>query len=733
MTQRLASGSLALRALALQAMCLQALVVPLFSFIALMPLVTATRAAEAEFERDVRPILKAYCWHCHGEEPELGGELDARLVRTLIKGGETGPAVVAGKPDESLLLKRILSDEMPPGEKKLNATQKQTIANWIKAGARHSRPEPEQLPIGEILTDDDRNHWAFQPAVRPELPQVKDGQQCITPIDRFLLARLEAVGQGFSPEADRLTLMRRVSFDLTGLPPSPADVEKFQNAESPDWYERYVDLLLSSPAYGERWARHWLDVVGYADSNGYTEKDTPRDWTWKYRDYVIRAINDDMPWDRFITEQLAGDELIAHSFDDLDEADAQKLVATAYLRLVPDGTGEAGNNMEARNDTIAETVKVVSSSLLGLTVGCAQCHAHRYDPITQVDYYRLRAVLAPALNMQTWKKPTERLVSLWSADTRRQAELVDAEQACIKYEREAALDELVAETFEQELMKLPEEVRQTARTARATAAKSRTEEQKELIKQYPFLNVDRGSVYLYLKDRQKDFNKHWDKQQADSLAKRPREDFVFAVTEPDAKIPPTHLFARGDFNQPRQVVEAEEFEVLRRPDSPAQFVSFTKSEQTPKADTVAAVGSTVSSSVGSAEGSSPGRRTSGLRLAYARHLTSGQHPLVARVLTNRFWMHFFGKGLVATTGDFGFQGERPSHPELLDWLAREFVDSGWELKNWQRLIVTSRVYRQSSKKQAALWEIDPDNRVLGRMPLRRLDSEAMRDAVLFTS
>ena len=688
----------------------------ILGFFASALLATTVRCAEPEFERDVRPILKAYCWHCHGEEPELAGKLDARLVRTLLQGGENGAAVVANKPDESLLLKHVLADEMPPGEKKLNQSQKQTIAAWIQAGAKHARPEPEQLPIGEILTDDDRNHWAFQPPVRPAMPDVAVADQCTTPIDRFILARLEAVGQGFSPEADRRTLMRRVAFDLTGLPPTSDAVQAIAQDDSSDWYERYVDHLLASPTYGERWGRHWLDVVGYADSNGYTEKDTPRQWTWKYRDYVVQAFNQDMPWKRFITEQLAGDELITHGFDALDEADAQKLVATAYLRLVPDGTGEGGVNAnEARNDTIAETVKVVSSSLLGLTVGCAQCHAHRYDPITQVDYYRLRAVLAPVLNMQTWKKPQERLISLWSAPTRLQAEMVDAEQACLKYERETALDELVAETFEQELTKLPEQVREQARTARATAAKERSDEQKELIKQYPFLNVDRGSVYLYLKDRQTGFNKQWDKLQADSLARRPPEDFVYAVTEPETKTPPTHLFARGDFNQPREVVEASEFEVLRRPNKPAQFVSTASSAQSAKAAANAT------------------RTTSGLRLAFAEHLTSGEHPLVARVLTNRFWMHFFGRGLVATTGDFGFQGERPTHPELLDWLAREFVDNGWELKRLQRMIVTSRVYRQSSTKNAALWQIDPDNRLLGRMPLRRLDSEAMRDAVLATS
>lgn len=658
-----------------------------------------------EFERDVRPILKAHCWHCHGEEPELGGEFDARLVRSLKKGGESGPAIELGNADESLLMKRILSEEMPPGDKKLNLAEKNVIRQWINAGGNHARPEPASLPIGEILTDDDRNHWSFLPIVRPDVPQVHASSLCRTPIDNFILAKLEAIGHGFNPEADRAILVRRASLDLLGLPPALEEVNRCLQDPSGQWFERLVDRLLASPAFAERWGRHWLDVVGYADSDGYTEKDSPRQWAWKYRDYVINAMNDNMPWDRFIIEQLAGDELVYHALDELDAMDAQRLVATAYLRMVPDGTGEAGVNAnEARNDTIAETVKVVSSSLLGLTVGCAQCHSHRFDPITHVDYYRLRAVLAPVLNLQDWKSPKERLVSLWSDQTRRQAELIDAEQNCLKSEREAELDELVATTFERELEKLPENTREAARAARKTSAKDRTPDQQELIKQYPFLNVDRGSVYLYLADRQKGFNKKWDDIQAASLAKRPADDYVFAALEPSTPPPPTYLLARGDVNQPRQVVEPEEFDVLRRPGKTATFVSLT-----------------------------PTHRTSGRRLAFAQYLTSGDHPLVARVLANRFWMHLFGRGIVSTTGDFGFQGERPSHPELLDWLARDFVEHGWEHKRWLRMIVTSHVYRQSSQGNEELGKLDPDNRLLGRMPLRRFESEALRDAVLFTT
>ncbi|MFO1062498.1 MAG: PSD1 and planctomycete cytochrome C domain-containing protein [Pirellulales bacterium] len=671
----------------------------------------ATGAEQAVvFERDVRPILKAYCWHCHGEQPELGGKLDARLAGTLISGGESGPAIIAGKSADSLLMQKISSGEMPPGEKKLNLNQKRTLAQWIDLGAKTAVPEPASIPIGDVLTDDDRRHWSFQSVHRPEVPAVRATDRTRTAIDSFVLKRLEAQELSFGPDAERSTIVRRLWLDLVGMPPDAEELQWALSFPGDGWYEQLVDRLLASPSFGERWGRHWLDAVGYSDSNGYTEKDSGRPWMWKYRDYVIRAMNEDRPWDQFITEQLAGDEMVRPPYHGLDERDRDRLIATAFLRLVPDGTGDGPAEPDAaRNDTIAETIKVVSSSMLGLTVGCAQCHAHRFDPISHADYYRLRAVFTPALNWKDWKRPQDRLISMWSDETKATADAVAAELATVQKEREVELDALVASTFEQELAKLPEEIRESAKTTRATPAKDRTPEQQELIKTYPFLNVDRGSVYLYLPDRLTGFNKKWDAKTKEVQAKRPADDFVFAVTEPASAPPPTFVFARGDYRQPKEEVQPTEFEVLKRPDLPAEFSKV-------------AAGDSVS------DLPSSGRRT-----AYARHLTSGRHPLTARVQVNRVWLHFFGRGIVATPGDFGFGGAKPSHPELLDWLASEFTDSGWDLKQLIRTLVTSTVYRQSSALRPELQARDPDNILLGRMPLRRLESEVVRDSVLKVS
>jgi mono/diheme cytochrome c family protein len=464
-----------------------------------------------QFETNVRAILKAHCWQCHGEEEELHGGLDTRLVRFLLKGGESGAAVVPGDHAASLLYQRVASGEMPPGKKKVPAEELEIIARWIDAGATTTRTEPEALAAGDTFTEEERRHWSFQPITEPLIPDVTHSEFVRTPIDSFLLAKLESKGLSFGPETDRETLLRRVYFDLTGLPPSIEAIDKFVADETPEAWSAVVDELLSSAAYGERWARHWLDVAGYADSDGYTTKDTERKWAWKYRDYVIRSLIADKPWNQFLVEQLAGDELLTPPYQDLTAEQADQLIATGFLRMCPDGTADGSVDQNvARNDVMAEAIKVASTSLLGLTVGCAQCHAHRYDPISQADYYRLRAIFEPAYDVQNWRNPNSRLVSLWSAETRAAAAAVDAELAEVTKRRNEELDGIVKDTFERELQKIPADQQPLARAARETEKDKRTEEQIQLIKQYPFLNVDRGSVYLYLPDRLNGFNKKWD-------------------------------------------------------------------------------------------------------------------------------------------------------------------------------------------------------------------------------
>lgn len=678
--------------------CLLAAVVMTFATAA------SATADEVAFETHVRPILKAHCWHCHGEEPELRGGLDARLAKLLQRGGDSGAAVHPGDHEHSLLYQRVASGEMPPGEKKLTTDELRTLAAWIDGGARTVRPEPEAPDAAGAFTDEDRQHWAFQPISRPAVPTDVTSAQTANPIDAFLLHELNQRGLSFSAEADRATLIRRLSFDLHGLPPSPESIDAFVSDTAPDAWPSLVQRLLDAPAYGEHWARHWLDVAGYADSDGYTEADPVRSWSWKYRDYVIRSFNSDTPWNEFLVEQLAGDELLTPPFEDLTADQTDQLVATGFLRMAPDGTADGGvDQPTARNDVIAETIKTVSTSLLGLSVGCAQCHEHRYDPIAQEDYYRLRAIFEPAFDPSNWRAPSARLVSMWSAETRAAAAAVDAELSDISTRRTAALDQLVNETFEKELLKLPSEQQPLARVARETAADKRSAEQQQLIKEYPFLNVDRGSVYLYLPDRQTGFNKTWDDLTEQTKKKRPADDLVMCLSESPGQIPATKLFARGDHQQPRQEILPGELSILCTAETP---VIPSDDEQLP---------------------------TSGRRLAWARHLTSGHHPLVARVLVNRFWMHHFGQGLVTTPADFGLKGDRPSHPELLDWLAREFMDHGWSLKHLHRLILTSAAWRQQSLRRPDHDAIDPDNRLLGRMNVRRLESESVRDAILAIS
>jgi len=669
----------------------------------------ASGAAQAEsrpltFERDVRPILKVHCTHCHGEEDKPKGGVDLRLRRFMDKELDGGDHVlVAGKPDDSEMIQLIRDGEMPKKGKKVTAAELAVLESWIAQGAKTAKPEPESLPPGPVLTDEDRAFWSFKPVVKPEVPALENAARVRTPIDAFLLAKLRAQSLDFAPDTDRRTLLRRVTFDLTGLPPTPEEADAFLADTAPDAYEKVVDRLLASAAYGERWARHWLDAAGYADSNGYSEADSPRPDAWRYRDYVIRSLNADKPWTDFITEQLAGDELAGATQADTQQAvlDPQRrdeLIATAFLRMAPDGTGDVVDDVNlARNQVVAEEVKVVSSSLLGLTVGCAQCHDHRYDPIPQADYYRFRAIFEPAYDWQQWRTPAQRLYSLYTPEERAKAAEIEKQAKAIDAEATAMNKKFLDEIFEKEIVKLPEEDREPYRTARATAEKDRTPEQKTLIKKYPSA-LALYSLDLYDKDL---FKKVKDKtaEAAALRATKPAEGMVMALTEVKGRIPETKLFHRGDHEQPKQTLTPGELTVLAGPGiepfKPAAVASGS----------------------------------SGRRLAYARWLTSGKHPLVARVLVNRFWLNHFGRGLVNTPGDFGALGERPEEPELLDWLASEFMEGGWKLKPLQRLIVLSTAYRQSSRNDASL-KADGDNRLYGRFKLQRLDAEALRDSML---
>ena len=650
------------------------------------------------FEKDVRPIVKAHCTHCHGEEEKPEGGVDLRLRRFM------GEIIVPGQPAKSKLVEVIRSGEMPEKGKPLTEAQLVVIETWIAQGAKTAKAEPLVLAPGPLISDDDRAYWLFQPVMRPAVPQIaNEPTRSFNPVDRFILAEASRKGLALAPEADRRTLIRRVTLDLTGLLPTLQEVDAFLKDASPLAYEQLVERLLASKNYGERWARHWLDVVGYADSNGFTEADSVRPYAWRYRDYVIRAMNDDKPWNEFIQEQIAGDELASATHGDyqqavLDPKRTDQLIATAFLRMAPDGTGDTVDDPKlAKNQVIAEQIRVLSSSLMGMTVACAQCHDHRYDPITQADYYRLRAIFDPAFHWEAWRNPAQRLYSLYSPQERAKASEIEARAKEIEVEARAMSKKFLDEIFEVEIKKVPQAEQAAFRVARDTPVAKQTAEQKALIKKYPSA-LATYSLNLYDQKKQDIV----DAKMAEATKLRgtkPAEGFVMALTEVKGQVPVSKLFNRGDHEQPKAEVKPGELSILANP----QIEPFTP----------------VPVSSGS----------TGRRLAYAQWLTSGRHPLVARVLVNRFWLHHLGRGLVNTPGDFGRQGELPSHPELLDYLADEFMRGGWKLKPLHRLILLSATYRQSSVNDASL-HVDPENKFYTRYKLRRLDAETLRDSLL---
>lgn len=655
------------------------------------------------FESDIRPILREYCLDCHGATNKLEGGLDLRLVRFMHMGGDSGPSLAGNDPEQSLLWQRISKNEMPPGEAKVSPEKKEKLRRWMAAGAPTLRAEPEQIGPGVPLTEEERAYWAYQPIRRPEMT-VRSNSLARTQLDTYLENAMPKE-LSFSPDASRITLIRRVYVDLLGLLPTADQVRYWSENESDNWYEQMVEQVLQSPAYGERWARHWLDAAGYADSDGVTLADAERPWAWQYRDYVIRSFNSDKPLDRFIIEQLAGDELAGPQQGDWTESQIECLTATGFLRMAADGTGSGDNSPESRNRTIADTMQIVGSTLLSSSLNCAQCHDHRYDPISHRDYFAIRAVFEPALDWQQWKTPNERLVSLYTAADRQQAAILEEEAQKIAQEKNTKQQEYMRQALEKELMKYEEPLRAELKLAYETPADKRNETQKMLLDKYPSVNISPGVLYQYLPDAAEDLKKY-DARIAEVRAKKPAERYLQALMEPANHSVVTKLFHRGDFNQPTEEVKPGKLAVLVPESDSATF---------PDDDT-----------------SIP---TTGRRLAFARWLTQSEqpNPLLVRSLVNRVWMHHFGRGIVATPGDFGRLGNSPTHPDVLQWLATELIDKQWSLKDLQRVILTSTVYRQSSARNAVGDTVDPDNLLYWRKPIQRMDAEVVRDAMLQTA
>jgi len=668
---------------------------------------------EPSFSRDVLPILRVHCLKCHGSETRKA-DLDLRSPARMEKGGASGPAIVKGSASSSLLYENVSTYAMPPGKAaKLTDEHIRLIARWIDAGAA-SDGDVDRSGGPSAPT-----HWAFRPPVKRGPPAVKEGSLAQTPIDAFVLARLAAKGLTFAPEADRRTLLRRASFDLTGLPPTPEEIDRFLADSTPDAYDRLIDRLLTSPAYGERWGRHWLDNAGYADTHGgdndlATIKDNKN--IWKYRDYVVRSLNADKPFDRFITEQLAGDELVdwrarAHYSPETFDA----LVATGFLRHVPDDTNEPElNRLMERNDIVGRVTESVATNLLGLTVNCARCHDHKYDPITQEDYFRLLACFTPAYDPGRWKLPGQRTlpdvapgealaVRAHNASINRQLEEISKQVVAVRHAAEERLQAT-------RISSLPEPLRADLRGALAAPPDRRTVIQNYLAgKLGPLIQISPADADRALTLAEKTAIKTLTDRSAALAARQRFHGDIQAVWEDGVTSSPTRVLRRGDWAAPLSAVE---------PGFPAVLCHPGQCNMARPGDT---------------KGASSGRR-----LALARWLTEGNHPLTARVLVNRIWQHHFGVGIVATPDNFGLKGAPPTNPELLDWLAVDLVEQGWKLKRLHKLIMTSAVFRQSSRRPgpaepARAETADPANDLLGRMPLRRLEAEAVRDAVLAVS
>ncbi|MBL8797703.1 MAG: PSD1 domain-containing protein [Planctomycetia bacterium] len=542
------------------------------------------------FENKIRPVLVNSCYECHSaKSSKVKGGLLLDTRDGVRNGGDTGPAIIPGDPDKSLLIQSLRHDklQMPP-KNKLPENVIADFVQWVKLGAPDPRDAAGNAAYKRLSLEEARSFWSFVPAKKPEAPKVQNASWPRGDIDRFVLARLEAKGLRPVADAERATLLRRVHFDLLGLPPTPEDVEAFLKDASPTAFEKVVDRLLQSPQFGERWGRHWLDVARYAESNGNADN-TPFPHAWRYRDYVIASLNRDKPYDRFVTEQIAGDLLPTDNPTQRDEL----LIATGFLALT--SKPRAQNNPDYKMDLIADQIDVTSRAVLGLSVMCARCHDHKFDPISTKEYYSLAGIFDS--------------------------------------------------------------------TTMLAGGGGKGGGNK---------GGDGGGLHAL-------------------------SDGGSAMGVRDGKAVDSAVCIRGESTKRGETV-------------PRGFLA------------VATVG----------EAPAINRAQSG-RLELARWLTSPQNPLTARVAVNRAWLHLFGQGLVRSVDNFGSLGEKPSHPELLDFLALRFVEEGWSVKKLIRGIVLSRTYQLSSSHDAANLKADPDNLLLWRMQPRRLDAESIRDAILSVS
>lgn len=658
---------------------------------------------ESSTEQAALMILTNQCIECHGANQTSG--LDLRSRETAMKGGNRGPALIPGRPEQSLLYQSILRQgelKMPMGRAALPTNELEVLRNWIMEGAPWSLATgPEHRP--------EPSWWSFKKLHNPPVPRLDPANQTSNPIDAFVLAKLEEKGLKPAPKADKRTLIRRAYFDLIGLPPTPDQVDQFLKDSSPDAFEKVIDMLLSSPQYGERWGRHWLDVVRYADSAGF-EGDVYYPNAWRYRDYVIKSFNDDKPYDRFVQEQIAGDELWPDNmelkgFFDVPYEKLEHMEARIGTSLYTFGQEIQESQLDAsklRYERLTDAVDTTAAAFLGLTFNCARCHDHKFDPISQKDYFQLQAIFAtstpvviPVVTGATASHRDEDYFRMIALDEGRKAYL--------------ALEKNVKDrVIEAKKKDYPTEVVQAFEIPKDKRTAQQTELATPLVKFSESIKVEENFT-----PQEKALREKLSEDLVKSVIRVPQKDVSHSVRfdgffdlpsatvlghiEPEL-LPDVYVLERGDFGKYKSKVG---------PALPAVLLS----DEDPEKLTV--------------DSAAPRYRKQ-----LALWLTRPDHPLTARVMVNRVWQGHFGQGIVSTTNDFGRQGQRPSHPELLDWLAHEFVEQDWSLKSLHRLIMLSDAYQRDSRFASPEdSKIDPGNVYLWRMNRQRLEAEAVWDSV----
>ena len=627
------------------------------------------------FRQQVKPILESRCIKCHGGEAKIRGKLRLTSRADVLRGGETGPAVSLTEPAKSLLLEAINYEslEMPPTGK-LPQREIDVLTRWVKQALPFDdkaiviKPHAPGPPVVDAKA---RKFWSFQPVASPVVPGVQQGDWVKNPIDAFILAGLEKAGLAPSVPVARTGLLRRLYYNLTGLPPSPEAVKTFLADESPQALEKVVDELLDSPQYGERAARHWLDLVRYAESNSY-ERDGTKPFVWRYRDYVIRSLNQDKPYDQFVLEQLAGDEL--------PDRTADHLIATGYYRLGIWQDEPVDREQELYED-LDDIVSTTSQVFLGLTLNCARCHDHKLDPLPQRDYYRFMAFFHGINRYGVRNAQSVAQFSLRDI-------MAPQEQSTHQQQVQAHLKQVAQ--IEKQIAAIEKRVTSDFQPVEKEDFKFEQHKIPLLKKRVPrLLSQQQFKQYVQLKKKEKQLKN----------VKPAALTQALCVTETGRQPRKTFILARGNAHAPGEEVKPGFPQVLSFPDPVIAPLP-------------------------------PEKKTSGRRLALARWIIDRRNPLTARVMVNRLWQQHFGRGIVESPNNFGFQGAVPTHPELLDWLATQLVEGGWKLKPIHKLIVLSNAYQMGSQSHPQGVEKDPENKLFWRFNMRRLAAEEIRDTVL---